>query len=91
MIENILPPTRYERIQSAALSSLADDEISLIDLAAAYSADLDSYKLLASVLLEHLHTANATITRQSATIVRLHQIIREYIAPSSTGRERRAA
>jgi hypothetical protein len=86
-----MPPDRWERIQASALEHLADDEVSALDYAADLQVDRDSYRLLAQTAIEHCYNLTLTCRKQSDTIIRLHQIIREYITAPSTARERRAA
>lgn len=62
-----------------ALADLADFEISILDYAAALHEDLETYKLLVSVLLEQQHHGQIRERRQRDEILRLRAIVREYV------------
>lgn len=49
--------------------------------------DRDAYRTLACAALTHAHDLTATVRRQTETIARLHNLVRE----PGAGRERRAA
>jgi hypothetical protein len=50
----------------------------------------DAYRMLAKQAIERCHDVTMTVRRQEATIIRLHELVREHVAPSA-GQERRAA
>lgn len=58
--------------------------------AADLEAERDCYRLVAKQAIEHCHDLTMTLRRQKATIVRLHELVREHVTPTA-GRDRRAA
>jgi hypothetical protein len=69
-------PDRWSRIQAAAIEHLALDEATLLDYCAELVANCDAYRLLAQQALHQLHSLRSRLVRQSETIARLHDLLR---------------
>jgi hypothetical protein len=64
-----------DRVTATLAASEAGLRARVIDL----EADRDAYRMLSQVALGHAHGLTLTVRRQQETIVRLHEIVREYI------------